>query len=132
LTLTEQLTDYVRAAFSGIWIQTFEPDEAQREIARLAQQQEWRLAVWDIAGGLRLPAEPDTVRTDCPAGDPLAVLRAVPTLADPDGAALVLLHNFHRFLGNPEVIQNAFAQLVAGKQQRTYLIVLSPGRAAPR
>jgi hypothetical protein len=41
-------------------------------------------------------------------------------------AALLLLHNFHRFLNNPEVVQTAFTQLVAGKQQRTFLIVLAP------
>src|SRR5262249_12382327 len=47
-------------------------------------------------------------------------------LADPDGTALLLLHNFHRFLNNPEVVQTAFAQLVAGKAQRTFLVVLAP------
>jgi hypothetical protein len=31
------------------------------------------------------------------------------------------LHNFHRFLNNPEVVQAAFAQLVAGKQQCTFI-----------
>jgi hypothetical protein len=126
LTLTEQLTDYIRAAFSGIWIQTFEPDEAQREITRLAEQQGWRLAIWDIAGGLRLPAEPEATRGAGPPGDPVAVLRAFPTLADPDGTALILLHNFHKFLSSTEVVQTAFAQLVAGKRQRTFLVVLAP------
>ena len=54
------------------------------------------------------------------------MLRALPSLADKDGTALLLLHNFHRFLNNPEVVQTTFAQLVAGKQQRTFLVVLSP------
>ena len=40
-------------------------------------------------------------------------------------------HAFHRFLGHPEVVQTTFNQLVAGKQQRTFLVVLSP-RADPR
>jgi hypothetical protein len=124
--LTEQLTDYVNAAFSGIWIQTFEPDEAQREITRHAERMGWRLAVWDIAGGLRLPAEPEATRGAGPPGDPVAVLRAFPTLADPDGTALILLHNFHKFLSSTEVVQTAFAQLVAGKRQRTFLVVLAP------
>ena len=60
------------------------------------------------------------------AGDPLAALRALPALAERNGTALLLLHNFHRFLTNPEVIQTTFCQLVAGKQQRTFLVVLSP------
>jgi hypothetical protein len=50
----------------------------------------------------------------------------VPTLADRDGTALLLLHHFHRFLDNPEVVQTAFTQMVAGKQQRTFLVVLAP------
>src|SRR6185295_7113336 len=47
-------------------------------------------------------------------------------LADPGGTALILLHNFHKFFQSPEVVQAAFAQLVAGKQQRAFLVVLSP------
>ena len=48
-----------------------------------------------------------------------------PTLASRDGTSLLILHNFHKFLNNPEVIQTAFTQLIAGKQQRTFLILLS-------
>src|SRR5436309_153391 len=125
MTLTEQLTDYVNAAFSGLWVQTQEPDEAEREIAALARQRNWKLACWDVAAGLRLASEPGAFRGDAGPGDPLAVLRAVPTLADRDGTALVLLHNFHRFLANPEVVQTVFGQLVAGKPQRTFLVVLA-------
>src|SRR5689334_1937233 len=113
MNLTEQLTDYVHAAFSGLWVLTQEPDEAEREITQLARQRQWKLAAWDIAGGLRFPGAPHNTTTEVGAGDPLAVLRAVPTLADANGTALVLLHNFHRFFGNPEVVQTAFAQLVA-------------------
>src|SRR5947209_6839922 len=125
MTLSEQLTDYVHAAFSGLWVLTQEPDEAEREVARLARQRNWSLAVWDVAAGLRVPPERGSVRADAGPGDPLAVLRAVPGLADPGGTALVLLHNFHRFWGSPEVVQEAFARLVAGKQQRTFLVVLA-------
>jgi hypothetical protein len=51
---------------------------------------------------------------------------ALPALANKDSSALLLLHNFHRFLNNPEVIQTTFHQLIAGKQQGTFLIVLAP------
>src|SRR5436309_6480591 len=114
--LTEQLTDYVHAAFSGIWIHTSEPDEAERDIVQHARRQRWRVAAWDLAQGLRLPAPADAPPTGSAAGDPLAALRALPALADPAGTALLLLHNFHRVLHSPEVAQTTFAQLVAGKQ----------------
>jgi hypothetical protein len=126
MTLSEQLTDYVHAAFSGLWVLTQEPDEAEREVARLARDRGWTLAAWDVAAGLRVPSERGSVRAGAGPGDPLAVLRAVPGLADPSGTSLVLLHNFHRFLSGPEVVQEAFARLVAGKQQRTFLVVLAP------
>jgi SpoVK/Ycf46/Vps4 family AAA+-type ATPase len=60
------------------------------------------------------------------AGDPLAALKALSAMADAKGTTLLLLHNFHRFLTSAEVVQTAFAQLVAGKQQRTFIVVLSP------
>ena len=54
MSLVNTLTDYVNAAFTGLWIQTFEPDEAQREIAQHAKALSWKLAVWDLSSGLRL------------------------------------------------------------------------------
>lgn len=126
MTLAEQLTDFIQAASSGIWLQTLEPDEAEREILQLARSQDWKLAAWDVANGLRLLTPTASARPDAGAGDPLAALRALPALADPNGTALLLLHNFHRFLGNAETVQATFSQLIQGKQQRTFIIVLSP------
>jgi hypothetical protein len=126
MTLSDQLTDYIHAAFTGIWVQTAEPDEAEREITQHAQQQRWKLAVWDIAAGLRLPASGDAAGPSGGGADPLAALRALPALQDTDGTALLLLHNFNRFLNNPEIVQATIAQLIAGKQQRTFIVALSP------
>ena len=125
MRLTQQLTDYINACFTGLWIRTHEPDEAEREIVQHAKQKEWIIAVWDIANGLRLPGAKNA-RQDTGAGDPLAALRALPALASQKGTALLLLHNFHAFLKSPEVIQTTFSQLIAGKQQRTFIVVLSP------
>jgi hypothetical protein len=126
MKLTELLTDYIHAAFTGFWVQTHEPDEAEREIVRHALQNDWKIAVWDVAAGLRIPGNSHAATVETGAGDPLAALRALPALADSDGTAVLVLHQFHRFLNNPEVVQTVFAQLVAGKQQRTFLVVLSP------
>jgi hypothetical protein len=126
MQLTDLLTGYVNAAFTGLWVQTSEPDEAEREIARHARQQGWKLAVWDIAAGMPLPGAANAPHPDAGPSDPLAALRALPAMAERNGTALLVHQQFHRFLNNPEVIQTAFAQLVAGKQQRTFLVVLSP------
>src|ERR1700730_5439928 len=104
MKLTDQLTDYITAAFTGLWVQTHEPDEAEREILAHARQHHWKVAVWDVAQGLRLPSSATSVPQDTAAGDPLAALRALPALAEANGTAVLLLHNFHRFVNNPEVI----------------------------
>jgi hypothetical protein len=129
MRFAEQLGDYVNAAFSGLWIHSHECDEAQREIVRLAQSRNWRLAVWDIASGLHLHGE--SAAPESGPGDPLAALRSLPALASSDGTALLLLPNFHRFLNSPEVIQTVLLQILAGKQQRTFVVVLSPVVSIP-
>ena len=55
MKLTDQITDYVHAAFTGLWVQTHEPDEAERELVQHAQKKNWKIAVWDVATGIRLP-----------------------------------------------------------------------------
>src|SRR5262249_50266642 len=52
MNLTEQLSGYVAAAFSGLWVHTLEPDEAERDIVQHARQRKWKIAVWDVANGL--------------------------------------------------------------------------------
>jgi ATPase family protein associated with various cellular activities (AAA) len=126
MKLADQLTDYINAAFTGLWVLTSEPDEAEREITQHAKQKKWKLAVWDIASGIRLPGSEGPSKAATGAGDPLAALRALPALGDEQGTAILILHNFHRFLNSPEVVQTAFMQLVAGKQQRTFIVVLAP------
>ena len=79
MSLVSQLNDYINAAFSGLWIQTVEPEEAERELVEHARCQHWTLAVWDVARGLRLPLNTSATIPDVV--DPLAVLRVLPTLA---------------------------------------------------
>lgn len=126
MKLTDQITDYVHAAFTGLWVQTHEPDEAERELIQHAHRKKWKIAVWSISSGLRIPGNGNGPTTEPSVGDPLAALRALPALADTDGTAILVLHNFHRFLSNHELMQETFTQLIAGKQQRTFIVVLSP------
>ena len=70
MTLTERLSEYVRACFTGIWIKTFEPDDALTEIARLCRQKRWSLATWDIDRGLSLAGQAADANTD-PSAPPI-------------------------------------------------------------
>ncbi len=126
MTLAERLAELVRAAFSGIYIHSYEHDDAVAEIARLCREQGWALANWDIDRGLST-AGPGTDPAAVPgAADPLAALRALNALATPDGTALLVLRNFHRYLSSIEVVQALDSAIAAGKRVRTFVVILAP------
>lgn len=125
MTLAERLRELIDACFTGIWIQSFEHDDALAEIARLCHEQTWRLATWDVARGLAVVGGGERTGTTI-APDPLAALKALPALATADGTALLVLTNFHRFLASAEIVQTLVRQLTAGKQTRTFVLILSP------
>jgi hypothetical protein len=126
MTLAERLSEYVRACFTGIWIESHEHDDALSEIAGLCRREEWRLASWDIERGLQLGSQSGEPAMDAGGNDPLAALRALSALATPDGSALLVLANFHRLLNSAEIVQALARQIMAGKQNRTFVLVLSP------
>src|SRR4051794_27348328 len=127
MTLAERLSELVRAAFSGLYIRSFEHDDALLEIAGLCRENNWTLATWDIDRGLALAGHTADAPAALPgAADPLAAIRALPALAAPDGTALLVLRNFHRFLGSAEVVQALDTQVAAGKQARTFVVILAP------
>ena len=123
MKLTTRLTEYVRACFTGIWIESHEHQDALTEIAQLCREQQWQLATWDIESGLKVPGQTDQ---DVSSNDPLAAIRSINTLASADGTAILVLQNFHRFLQSAEVVQALSRQIVSGKQNRTIVVVLSP------
>ena len=125
MTLTQQLTDYVRACFTGIWIETSEQSEAITEIARLCHAQDWHCQTWDIEQGV----QPSPTGTSEGQADPLAPLTGI--TGDGERPQLVLLVNYHRFLGSPEVVQTLHRRIIAGRQERTVYIVISPGVQLP-
>src|SRR5215831_14146508 len=105
MTLAERLSEFVRAAFTGLWVQSFEHDDAVAEIARLCRQQGWSLAAWDIDRGLNLHGRDSDSGTAVSASDPLSAIRSLGAMANPDGTSILVVRNLHKFLSNIEVIQ---------------------------
>jgi len=103
MSLRQQLTEYVSACFTGLWVQSHEHDDALTEIAQLCRDQQWQLAVWDIEQGLQLPGQ--NGEGDATGGDPLAAIRSVNALASADSSAILVLRNFHRFMNSAEIVQ---------------------------
>lgn len=124
MTLSQSLGEYIRACFTGLWIESHEHEDALAEIARMCRAEDWRLAIWDIAQGLQLPGQ--AVSPDAGGSDPLAAIRSINALTSKDGTALLVLVNFHRFLQSAEIVQNLARQIQEGKQNRTFIVILSP------
>lgn len=85
MTLSERLVEYVSAGFSGIWIQSFEHEDALAEIAAVCRERSWNLASWDIDRGLSVFGQSDESSTVGFSGsDPLAAIRSASSMASPD------------------------------------------------
>ena len=121
MTLSNALREYIAAAFPGIWVESHEHEEAIREIAALCKEQKWSMATWDIDTGLQSGAGAALA-----APDPLTAVRALANMAVPDSSVLLVLPNYHKFLGSPEIIQCLANALQAGKTRRTFIVILSP------
>ena len=126
MSLSSRLQEYIAACFTGLWVQSFEHDDAMAEIAAMCHKENWRLAIWNVNTGLQLPGNGNGQSTDATGTDPLAAIRSVGALSSPDSSAILVLVNFHRFLASAEIVQALAQQISAGKQNRTFLIVLSP------
>jgi hypothetical protein len=129
LSLNSLLRDYIAASFSGIWLQTYEPDEAIFEIAQLCHANSWKFATWDLQHGLGGAGVPDAPLLAV--GDPLAALAALGQNAQPGETRVLAMRNLHRLLNNPLLIQAIERQIQQGKANRTILIALAPNLELP-
>jgi hypothetical protein len=126
MTLSERLSELVRAAFSGLYVVSHEHDDAVAEIAALCRREGWSLATWDVDRGLALAGQTSGSAAPPRAADPLAAIRALGALATPEGTALLVLRNFHRYLNSIEVLQALDTAISTGKQARTFVVILAP------
>ncbi|NLX98605.1 MAG: AAA family ATPase [Rhodopirellula sp.] len=131
MSLTQRLTEYIAACFTGLWIQSHEHDDALAEIAQMCRDQNWRLAVWDVERGLQIPNHSNGQPSDAGGNDPLAAIRSINALASADSSAILVLVNFHRFLQSAETVQALAQQIGSGKQSRAFVVILSPVITVP-
>lgn len=122
MTLTTRMNELVRAGFSGIWIRSHEHQDAIAELSAMARDESWQLVCWNIEQGLHGVGS-GTITAE--AGDPLAAVRAAAIGTESDTSILVL-ENFHRFLGSAEIVQAVSHAVLQGKVNRSFLVILSP------
>ena len=100
--LKEKLQELISACFTGIWIETHEHHEAISEIQQLCQEEGWQLATWDIDRGLIAGAGDNLMD----ATDPLAAIRTINAMATPEGTAILVMNNLHKFISSTEVFRH--------------------------
>jgi len=122
MNLSERLRELVAACFTGIWVESHEQHDALAEISAICRDEQWQLASWDIDQGMSVAGSDAAID----ATDPLAAIRAINGLVSPEGTALLVMKNLHRFINSTEVMQAMERQLIEGKQNRTILVALSP------
>jgi len=117
----------VQACCTGIWIESHEHHDAISEMTSLCRQEGWNLATFDCENGLQLTG---AARTNPPMTDPLGAIHALADMSGESTKILVLV-NFHRFIQSAEIIQALTHQIHAGKQDRKFIVILSPMVAIP-
>lgn len=88
-----KIIDYIRAGFAGLFLVTFEEVRAEAELRSVATDLKYQLYSWSITQGLVQPAT-NTVQ---PINDPVDAVNA---LADLPEKTLLVLTDFHQFLGD--------------------------------
>lgn len=141
-SLVSEIEVLLKATSTGCWIVTQEPAEVERELVALLtdpNEPHNALFTWDAHCGLSplyqgpqisLTGLPSNARSPQGAIEMLSVLHNTVS-GDASGSRVLLLHNFHKFLHLPDVMQGLANQLQAGKQSRTFAFVLSPSTQIP-
>jgi hypothetical protein len=117
MSLDKEIKELVCAGFSGIWIESQECDDAIDTVKAAAESKDWGFDIWDIdrklySGTFSAPGP----------------LQALQFLDQPKMKpnSLLVLKNFHRFLGNPEVLQALANHVVKGKGEGQHIIIVAP------
>ena len=125
MTLSERLSEYVRACFTGIWVRRSSTTTRWSRSPASAASNHWSLATWDIDRGLNLAGRGRTDRHR--RGDPLAAIRRT------GGAGLARRHGAARAAQLPSVPE--FGRGRPGARhatrrrptsRRTFVVVLAP------
>ncbi len=104
MSLSERLSEYVARALPACGSKPTNQTKRLREIAALGHRENWRLASWDIDAGLRIGGA-KAGASNTAGADPLAAVRSLATMAEPEGTTLLVLVNFHRFLHMPRLFR---------------------------
>lgn len=144
MSLGEDIQQYLRAGFTGLWVETFEFADALREITPVCVKEGWPVVVWDFAAGI----QSDSITVNKIATylsknsnyqmKPLPLAQDIPLLTQEIGSPRVVwvLKNFHHQqlifnLPIMQAIQNA-TQNYKGNKESPCIVIMSPIIDLPR
>ena len=115
-----EITNYLKAGYPVLYIVTQEPERAARSI----QAQGWKIFSWDCLRGITLPETGKSVED---LYDPLQALKWLGVQGD----AILIVQNFHHFLGAVEIIQEIQNSMPIWKAQGSCLVLTGPQITLP-
>jgi len=95
--MREQISHYIRAGYSGLYLVSHEEQRVEAEIKAVANGLKHGLFAWSITEGL-IDTTKGTAR-EC--NDPIEVINAVPELPE---NSILLLRDFHQFFDDPNPV----------------------------
>jgi SpoVK/Ycf46/Vps4 family AAA+-type ATPase len=124
--MRQQIQNYVRAGYPGIYLVSHEEQRVEAELKAVADALKYGLFAWSATSGL-VDTRDGGVR---PAQEPLDAVTAVGELPD---NSMVLLRDFHLFLqdGNPVLIRALKDELASAKTKGKCMVVLGCRQVLP-
>jgi len=111
--------NYLKAGYPAMWVQTHEEARFVKNLAEKIAEQGYQLYLWDLINGL-IDQKSGQARQ---MPDPLKPLQAALTL--PEGA-IIVLKDFHKFIGSVEVFRMVKNILPSLKASDKHLLFVSP------
>lgn len=118
----QAMVEHVNACFTGIYVQTSEPEEALREIVAAGADLQWRVATFDLEEGTaEFGSHGDRV------ADPQKALQDLRSKGMAgEGATLLVMPYFNRIMDDVAMLPTLQRTLTMGKQSRTFVVVMAP------
>lgn len=138
-TLARQLSQHIAAGFTGLWIETFDVEDALEVVRAIAERYRWLAMFWDMQQGLLMLTSQDAsvpnARGLAEALKAVLEVKSLDYLAEEGGEVRVLVtENLHLLLGNdqpPAVKQAVLNALRTYREHQTFLINISPCSSIP-
>lgn len=131
MTAFQSIPQFLDAGFPALWLTTHEPEQTQASLIRMLDLSQFSFASWDCASGFKELATEVASPFDPKSPNPLFPLS--PDSANHKGDTtnrIIFLHNYHRFLDNPAIVQSLYNAILRGECQGVCYCVLTPSPAS--